>query len=82
MKNLINLKEKHYLVSYDGKTYAVNGVKFPWEKLSEEIEIQLHPISKVGIINYNELLKVNGAKVTAEGHHLGSTQLGDLAKRL
>ena len=68
MKDLINLKEKHYLVDYNGKTYAVNGIKYPWEQLSTEKQLELHPISKVGIINYNEAVKVSGSKITPQGN--------------
>lgn len=82
MKDLINLKEKHYLVNYNEKTYAVNGIKYPWEQLASDTAIELHPISKVGIINYNESVKIKSGKVNAEGHHLGIVKLDDLAKRL
>lgn len=68
MKDLINLKEKHYVVNHHGKPYAVNGIKHPIENLATEKNINIHPISKVGIINYNEILNVSSRNLTLSGH--------------
>ena len=61
MKDLINLKENYYVVQYLEKTYVVNGIKHPVENLETEKIIDIHPISKVGIINYNESVKVKSS---------------------
>lgn len=75
MKDIINLKEKHYLASYNEKTYAINGIKYPIDQLANDKNIELHPISKVGIINYNETLKVNSGKLVLEGQYAGTSKL-------
>jgi len=73
MKDLINLKENHYVVQHLDKPYAVNGIKHPIENLKGEKVVDLHPISKVGIINYNEIVKVKSSPLKISSHSIAAS---------